>query len=143
MTTNTACRYETAAREYNEQIRQGRLGAAYASLLEMSAARLDEGGYIDALKLEMLAFYLTTSSTFGPPAIEADLVSLIDRTVRNARLTLHEREELFMDTVRKDTTPMHIMSVKDCAYIFDVCAAGRAEDAREMLHRFVMADSKK
>lgn len=143
MTTNTACRYEAAAREYNEHIRQGRLGAAYATLLEMSAARLEEGGYIDALKLEMLAFYLTTSGAFRLPAIEADLVGLIDRTVRNASLTLYEREELFVDTVRKDTTPTHIMSVKDCAYIFDVCAAGRVEDAREMLHRFVMADGEK
>jgi len=31
------------------------------------------------------------------------------------------------------------MSAKDCAYIFDVCAAGREEDAREMLGRFVTA----
>lgn len=35
--------------------------------------------------------------------------------------------------------PEHIMSAKDCAYIFDVCAAGRVEDAREMLGRFVTA----
>lgn len=140
---NTACRYKTAAWEYNERIRQGKFEAAYATLLEMSAARLDESGYIDALKLEMLAFYLTTSGAFAPPVIKADLVGLIDRTVRNARLTLHECEELFMDTVRKDITPTYIMSAKDCARIFNVCAASRAEDAREMLHRFVMADSKK
>ena len=38
-----------------------------------------------------------------------------------------------------DRLPEHIMSAKDCAYIFDVCAAGRVEDAREMLGRFVMA----
>lgn len=143
MMTNTACCYETAARQYNEQIRQGRLDAAYASLLEMSAARINEGGYVDALKLEMLAFYIAASGACGQPTIENRLIGLIDQTIRNVRLSLHEREELFMDTVRKDTTPAHIMSVKDCAYIFDVCAAGRAEDAREMLHRFVMADSKK
>lgn len=35
------------------------------------------------------------------------------------------------------------MSAKDCAYIFDVCAAGRVEDAREMLGRFVTAHAAK
>ena len=35
------------------------------------------------------------------------------------------------------------MSVKDCAYIFDVCAAGGVEDAREMLGRFVTAQAAK
>lgn len=37
----------------------------------------------------------------------------------------------------------HFMSAKDCAYIFDVCAAGRVEDAREMLGRFVTAHAAK
>lgn len=45
--------------------------------------------------------------------------------------------------IRDDTLPEHIMSAKDCAYIFDVCAAGRVEDAREMLGRFVTAQAAK
>ena len=50
---------------------------------------------------------------------------------------------MFLDTIRDDTLPEHIMSAKDCAYIFDVCAAGRVEDAREMLGRFVTAHAAK
>lgn len=95
--------------------------------------------YTDAMKLGMLTFYFATSGVYAEPVIEDRLAKQICRIVRETHLTLHEREELFLDTIRDDTLPEHIMSAKDCAYIFDVCAAGRVEDAREMLGRFVTA----
>lgn len=84
-----------------------------------------------------------TSGVYAEPVIEDHLAKQICRVVWETHLTLHEREELFLDTIRDDTLPEHIMSAKDCAYIFDVCAAGRAEDAREMLGRFVTAQAAK
>lgn len=87
----------------------------------------------------MLTFYFATSGVYAEPVIEDRLAKQICRIVWESHLTLHEREELFLDTIRDDTLPEHIMSAKDCAYIFDVCAAGRVEDAREMLGRFVTA----
>lgn len=95
--------------------------------------------YTDAMKLGMLTFYFATSGVYAEPVIEDRLAKQICRIVWETHLTLHEREELFLDTIRDDTLPEHIMSAKDCAYIFDVCAAGRVEDAREMLGRFVTA----
>lgn len=80
---------------------------------------------------------------YAEPVIEDRLAKQICRVVWETGLTLHEREELFLDTIRDDTLPEHIMSAKDCAYIFDVCAAGRVEDAREMLGRFVTAQAAK
>ena len=91
----------------------------------------------------MLTFYFATSGVYAEPVIEDHLAKQVCRVVWETGLTLHEREELFLDTIRDDTLPEHIMSVKDCAYIFDVCAAGRVEDAREMLGRFVTAQAAK
>lgn len=102
-----------------------------------------EKRYTDALKLGMLTFYFATSGVYAEPVIEDHLAKQICRVVWATGLTLHEREELFLDTIRDDTLPEHIMSAKDCAYIFDVCAAGRVEDAREMLGRFVTAHAAK
>lgn len=93
--------------------------------------------------LKMLTFYFATSGVYAEPVIEDHLANQICRVVWETGLTLHEREELFLDTIRDDTLPEHIMSAKDCAYIFDVCAAGRVEDAREMLGRFVTAQAAK
>ena len=114
MTTGEHGGYEAAARQYNDCIRVGQIAQAVEWLMEMAEILESEKRYTDALKLGMLT-----------------------------GLTLHEREELFLDTIRDDTLPEHIMSAKDCAYIFDVCAAGRVEDAREMLGRFVTAQAAK
>ena len=124
---------------YNDCIRAGQIAQAVEWLTEMAEILESEKRYTDALKLGMLTFYFATSGVYAEPVIEDRLAKQICRIVRETHLTLHEREELFLDTIRDDTLPEHIMSAKDCAYIFDVCAAGRVEDAREMLGRFVTA----
>ena len=131
--------YEAAAQQYNDCIRTGQFARAVELLTEMAEILEREKRYTDALKLDMLTFYFATSGVYAEPAIEEHLAEQICRVMREAGLTPHEREELFLDTIRDDTLPEHIMSVKDCAYIFDVCAAGRVEDAGEMLKRFVVA----
>lgn len=135
--------YEAAARQYNDCIRTGQIAQAVEWLTEMAEILDGEKRYTDALKLGMLTFYFATSGVYAEPVIEDRLAKQICRVVWETGLTLHEREELFLDTIRDDTLPEHIMSAKDCAYIFDVCAAGRVEDAREMLGRFVTAQAAK
>ena len=136
-------KYEAAARQYNDCIRTGQIAQAVEWLTEMAEILESEKRYTDALKLGMLTFYFATSGVYAEPVIEDHLAKQICRVVWETGLTLHEREELFLDTIRDDTLPEHIMSAKDCAYIFDVCAAGRVEDAREMLGRFVTAQAAK
>lgn len=143
MTTGEHGGYEAAARQYNDCIRTGQIAQAVEWLTEMAEILESEKRYTDALKLGMLTFYFATSGVYAEPVIEDHLTKQICRVVWETHLTLHEREELFLDTIRDDTLPEHIMSAKDCAYIFDVCAAGRVEDAREMLGRFVTAQAAK
>lgn len=143
MTTGEHGVYEAAARQYNDCIRTGQIAQAVEWLTEMAEILESEKRYTDALKLGMLTFYFATSGVYAEPVIEDRLAKQICRVVWETGLTLHEREELFLDTIRDDTLPEHIMSAKDCTYIFDVCAAGRVEDAREMLGRFVTAQAAK
>lgn len=130
MTTGEHGGYEAAARQYNDCIRADQIAQAVEWLTEMAEILESEKRYTDALKLGMLTFYFATSGVYAEPVIEDHLAKQICRVVWATGLTLHEREELFLDTIRDDTLPEHIMSAKDCAYIFDVCAAGRVEDAR-------------
>lgn len=143
MATGERSGYEAAARQYNDCIRTGQIAQTVEWLTEMAEILESEKRYTDALKLGMLTFYFATSGVYAEPVIEDHLAKQICRIVWETGLTLHEREELFLDTIRDDTLPEHIMSAKDCAYIFDVCAAGRVEDAREMLGRFVTAQAAK
>ena len=143
MTTGEHSGYEAAARQYNDCIRTGQIAQAVEWLTEMAEILESEKRYTDALKLGMLTFYFATSGVYAEPVIEDHLAKQVCRVVWETGLTLHEREELFLDTIRDYTLPEHIMSAKDCAYIFDVCAAGRVEDAREMLGRFVTAQAAK
>ncbi len=46
-------------------------------------------------------------------------------------------EELYTDTIRADTIPRPIMSVKDSLYVFEVCLDGRFDEADEILARFM------
>ena len=50
-------------------------------------------------------------------------------------------EELYIDTIRGDTVPKPIMSVKDSLYVFEVCLEGKTEEADEMLARFMEAQT--
>lgn len=111
----------------------------------INKARKDRG-----LTAEKLAEACNINSTYlrqiegGKKLPSLPVFATLCRELRvSPNYTLHEREELFLDTIRDDTLPEHIMSAKDCAYIFDVCAAGRVEDAREMLGRFVTAHAAK
>lgn len=47
-------------------------------------------------------------------------------------------DERYLDTVRKDTTPSHIMSVQDSRYLFELVAAGLIDAANQAMHRFAV-----
>ena len=105
MTTGEHGGYEAAARQYNDCIRTGQIAQAVEWLMEMAEILESEKRYTDALKLGMLTFYFATSGVYAEPVIEDRLAKQICRIVWETHLTLHEREELFLDTIRDDTLP--------------------------------------
>ena len=47
--------------------------------------------------------------------------------------------QAYLDTVRRDTTPLHIMSVQDSRYLFELVAAGLVDAANQAIRRFAVA----
>ena len=52
---------------------------------------------------------------------------------RISGLEKHEIDELYLETVRRDTTPRHIMNVSDSLYVFNLCLTGRECEAKSIL----------
>ncbi len=43
---------------------------------------------------------------------------------------------MYLATIRQDTTPRHIMSVRDSLYVLGICMEGGCDEADEIVDRF-------
>ena len=99
----------------------------------MADIRRREGCDADEMKLLMLAFYISTSGCAGEPRIEAWIATAAQDNVSRNREHLWDvmSGQAYLDTVRKDTTPSHIMSVQDSRFCSTVieCGCGKQRGA--------------
>lgn len=135
--------YREIARAYNLCLRTGRFSQALCALREMANIRRCEGCDADEMKLLMLAFYIGTSGCAGEPKIEAWVADAAQDNVERNREHLSDvmSGQSYLDTVKEDTTPSHIMSVQDSRYLFELVSAGCVKDAENALQRFVDSSS--
>ncbi len=133
--------YSHYAQKYNQCLRSGDLTSALKALRDMADIRRREGCDADEMKLLMLAFYIGTSGCDGEPRIEAWVaVAARDNALRNREHLWDVMSgQAYLDTVRKDTTPSHIMSVQDSRYLFELVAAGLVDAANQAIHRFAVS----
>ncbi len=102
----------------------------------MGALLGKEGKFKDKLKVLMLAFYIDLSGITQRPFIDRALLVPICRAADLSGLSRKEIEELYMDTVKKDATPRHIMTVKDSLHLFELCLEDKEIEAIELLKSF-------
>jgi len=133
--------YSKLAAEYNGHLRGGELGKCGKDLLIMAAHLRDEGRRVDELKALMLSFFFDLNGVNSGPAINRSTAKRAADAFGASGLGRHETEELYIDTIRGDTVPKPIMSVKDSLYVFEVCLEGKTEEADEMLARFMEAQT--
>lgn len=133
--------YSRYAKEYNRCLRNGDLRSALDALREMAVIRRREGCDADEMKLLMLAFYISTSGCAGEPHIEAWISEAMQNNVQRNQERLWDAVsgQIYLDAVRKDTTPSHIMSVHDSRYLFEMVAAGCVADAEKAIQRFAVS----
>lgn len=136
MMTDKLCGYEEYAARYNRHLQSGQLGCCGEDLYLMAAALRQEGASKDELKALMLSFYFDLSGTGSGPAVNRNTARRAKEAVTAASIGTHEMEELYLDTIRKDTVPAPIMSVRDSLYIFELCLDGRHDEAEEILGKF-------
>lgn len=136
MMTEKLCGYEEYAARYNQHLQSGQLGCCGEDLYLMAAALRQEGARTDELKALMLSFFFDLSGTGSGPAVNRNTARRAKEAVSAAVIGTHEMEELYLDTIRKDTVPVPIMSVRDSLYIFELCLDGRCDEADEILRKF-------
>lgn len=136
MMTDKLCGYEEYAARYNRHLQSGQLGCCGEDLYLMAAVLRQEGARRDELKALMLSFFFDMSGTGSGPAVNRNTARRAKEAVDVESIGTHEMEELYLDTIRKDTVPAPIMSVRDSLYIFEMCLDGRYDEAEEILSRF-------
>ena len=133
--------YSRYAKKYNQYLWKGDLGSTLGVLRKMADIRRREGCDADEMKLLMLAFYISTSGCAGEPRVEAWVAVAVQDNVSRNRENIGKvmSGQAYLDTVRRDTTPSHIMSVQDSRYLFELVAAGLVDAANQAIRRFAVA----
>ena len=129
--------YSGLAAEYNQNLRDGKLGRCGKDLFIMAAHLREEGRRVDELKALMLSFFFDLNGVDSGPAINRSTSRRAADAFSASGISRHEMEELYTDAIRADTVPRPIMSVKDSLYVFEVCLDGRFDEADEILARFM------
>lgn len=137
METGKLDRYEVYAARYNRHLREGGLDSCGEDLHLMAAALREEGRRHDELKALMLSFYCDLSGVGSEPSVNRDAAKRAAETVAECGIDRYEMAQLYVDTIRQDTVPAPIMSVKDSLYIFEVCMDGGFDEAKAILRRFM------
>ncbi len=137
MMTERIGKYEEYAARYNKHLQSGQLGCCGEDLYLMAAALREEGVRTDELKALMLSFYFDLNGAGSGPAVNRNTAKRAKEAATASGLGTHEMEELYLDTIHKDTLPVSVMSVRDSLYIFEMCLDGRHDEAEEILRRFV------
>lgn len=119
--------------ECRRHLRAGMLDWFAFDLKEMGALLGKEGRYQDKLKVLMLAFYIDLSGACQPAFIDHSLTVSLTSAATESGLESYQIDELYMETVREDVTPRHVMTVKDSLYLLQLCIAGKREEAEKLL----------
>lgn len=135
--------YPRLAAEYNCHLRNGELGKCGKDQFLMAAAQREEGRRADELKALMLAFFFDLNGVDSGPAINRSTSKRAVEAFAASGMGRHEMEELYTDTIRQDTVPRPVMSVKDSLYVFEVCLEGKFEEADAILACFMESPTKR
>ncbi|MBE6954476.1 MAG: hypothetical protein E7449_01015 [Ruminococcaceae bacterium] len=125
--------------ECRRHLKAGMLDWFAFDLKSMGALLGKEGKYTDKLKVLMLAFYIELSGVCCRSTIDRAILPSIRNAAEKSGLTKHQIEQLYLDTVRADVTPRHIMTVKDSLYLLSLCLDNKEEDAEDILSNLTHA----
>lgn len=128
--------YTRLSNECQRHMRAGLL-EWYSRDLKSMAKILDrEKKYTDEAKTLMIAFYIDLSGVGEQPWVDWDAISNLRRAVQKANMDLYAMRGLFLDAVRRDTTPRHIMRVTDAMYVLELSLSDRNSEVATIIDRF-------
>lgn len=128
--------YIRLSKECQQHLRAGLLDWYSADLKNMAKILDCERKYTDMAKILMIAFYIDLSGTGSKPHVDLDSIRSLKGAVQNSGMDLYEMRGLFLDAIRSDTTPRHIMTVTDAMYVLELSLSDRNSEVATIIDRF-------
>lgn len=112
--------YRELSRQCREYLMSGKLDL-YSVTLKRMAEILDiEEKYVDEVKSLMVAFYIDLSGVGHSPYIDRLLVKSMNIAIRKSNLRKGAIKDLYFETIREDTTPRHMLTLKQSFHVFQL-----------------------
>lgn len=137
MNTDDFGGYEKYAAQYNQHLQRGELGGCGEDLFLMATCLRAERKRVDELKALMLSFYFDLNGVGSGPTVNKNTAKRAAEAMEAAGLDRYQVEQLYTDTIHKDTVQKPIMSVRDSLCIFEMCMEGQCDEAEGVLGRFL------
>lgn len=137
MRTNKDKAFMRISMNCRRHLKEGKLDEVALDLDEASLIFEEEGRLLDELKTLMLVFYIELSGVSCTPFINSLVLLRTENVVLRLGFDSYQVGELYMETVRSDTTPRHIMTVRDSLYLLELCLSGRKKEADSLLEGMV------
>ncbi|MBR3972881.1 MAG: hypothetical protein IKJ99_02875 [Oscillospiraceae bacterium] len=128
--------YTRLSRECQRHLRAGRLDWYSFDLKSMAKILSMEGKYVDKAKVLMIAFYIDLSGVGHPPFVDRAAVISLKTAIRQSGMDEYQVKELYLESVRSDTTPRHIMTVSDSLYLMELSLDDREYEVGAILDNF-------
>lgn len=102
-----------------------------------------EQRYNDKAKVLMVAFYIDLSGVKHSPFVDRALICMMKSAVKKSGMDTYQFREMYLDAVRTDITPRHIMSVSDSLYLLELALEGRDHEVGTIIDGFRLANGVK
>ena len=102
-----------------------------------------ERRYTDKAKVLMVAFYIDLSGVNHPPFVDRALICMMKSAISKSGMDVYMLRELYLDVVRKDITPHHIMSVGDSLYLLELSLEDKDYEVGRIIDGFRLANGVK
>lgn len=128
--------YTRLSKECQVHLRAGLLDWYSADLKNMAKILESEHKYKDMAKTLMIAFYIDLSGVPVKPFVDQASIRSLMGAVQNSGMNIYDMRGLYLDAVRPDTTPRHIMSVSDSMYVLELALSERFPEVSVIIDRF-------
>lgn len=137
MPTTFDAEFKQLSLESQRHLRAGMLDYYTYDLKSMAALFGREKKYTDKLKVLMIAFHIDLSGVCQEPFIDDAVISGMKTAIGKTAMNKYQVDELFLMTIRNDTTPRHLMKVGDSLYLLQLCLQEKKEYANTLLKKMV------
>lgn len=128
-------RYHELSESCGQHMRTGHFAELSDTYAEMAGVLEAEGRYTDELKMLMLTFYLDLSGVGSEPHIRSTLPELATAAFERSKMSKHEMTDLYLETIRRDCTSRHTMTVLGSLRLFELCILGKVGAAERILNQ--------